>query len=230
MPRPLCPAPPHRRELRVSFDVLLGGLLLAGGLTACAGGAVDSPDTGTYDPSMLRYVAGKGALYTQIVGNPFNASKDKVESVVTGTMLGAHFGPDVRFSTKRDPDNTSPDSVVLPFNPAPSVTAIQLCEGPDPQLATAASGETRVMLTFCASGYRETPVTGRISGVTDPDDAAFRGLIRQIHAVERIADGDANQSRSALEIRRSRPAGWSLTAGATAGPRGAIRCFFDNFL
>jgi hypothetical protein len=129
---------------------------------------------------MLRYVAGKGALYTQIVGNPFNASKDKVESVVTGTMFGAHFGPDVRFSTKRDPDNTSPYSVVLLFNPAPNVTAIQLCEDPGPQLATAASGQTRVMLAFCASGYRETSVTGRISGVTDPDDAAFRGLIRQM--------------------------------------------------
>ncbi|MCH8001802.1 MAG: hypothetical protein IIA34_09115 [Proteobacteria bacterium] len=55
----------------------------------CARGAVDTPDTGTYDPSMLRYAAGKGDLYTQIVGNPFNASKDKVESVVTGRVAGA---------------------------------------------------------------------------------------------------------------------------------------------
>ena len=173
------------KALRVSLDVLLGdvrlgALLLAGGLTACAGAIVDTPYNGTYDPSMLRYVAGKGDLYTQIVGNPFNAPKDKVESVVTGTMFGAHFGPDVRFSTTRDPDNTSPYSVVLLFNPAPSVTAIQLCADPDPQLATAASGQTRVMLAFCASGYRESSVTGRISGVTDPDDAAFRGLIRQM--------------------------------------------------
>ena len=168
------------KAMRVSFDVLLGGFLLAGGLAACAGSIVDSPYTGTYDPSMLRYVAGKGALYTQIVGNPFNASKDKVESVVTGTMFGAHFGPDVRFTTTRDPGNPSPYSVVLLFNPAPSVTATQLCKDPDPRLATAASGETRVMLAFCASGYRETSVTGRISGVTDPDDAAFRALIRQM--------------------------------------------------
>ena len=173
------------KALRVSLDVLLGdvrlsALLLAGGLTACAGGIVDTPYTGTYDPAMLRYVAGKGDLYTQIVGNPFNTSKDKVESVVTGTMFGAHFGPDVRFSTTRDPDNTSPYSVVLLFNPAPSVTAIQLCADPDPQLATATSGQTRVMLAFCASGYRESSVTGRVAGVTDPNDAAFRALIRQM--------------------------------------------------
>ncbi len=165
---------------RVSFDVLLGSLLLAGGLAACAGGIVDSPYNGTYDPSMLRYVAGKGDLYTQIVGNPFNASKDKVGSVVTGTMFGAHFGPVVRFSTTRDPGNTSPYSVVLLFNPAPSVTAIQLCEDPNPKLAMAGSGQMRVMLAFCASGYRETSVTGRVAGVTDPDDPAFRGLIRQM--------------------------------------------------
>ena len=173
------------KALRVSLDVLLGdvrlgALLLAGGLTACAGGIVDTPYTGTYDPSMLRYVAGKGDLYTQIVGNPFNTSKDKVESVVTGTMFGAHFGPDVRFSTTRDPDNTSPYSVVLLFNPAPSVTAIQLCADPDPQLATATSGQTRVMLAFCASGYRESSVTGGVAGVTDPNEAACRALIRQM--------------------------------------------------
>ncbi len=66
------------------------------------------------------------------------------------------------------------------FNPAPRVTAVRLCEDPDPQLATATSGQTRVMLVFCSSGYRETSVTGRISGVTDPDDAAFRALIRQM--------------------------------------------------
>ena len=168
------------KALRVSSYVLLGGFLLAGGLAACSGGAVDTPYNGTYDSSMLRYVAGKGALYTQIVGNPFDVSKDKVESVVTGAMFGAHFGPDVRFSTERDPDNTSPYSVVLLFNPAPSVTAIQLCKNPDPQLARAVSGQTRVMLAFCSSGYRESSVTGRVSGVTDPDDDACRGLIRQM--------------------------------------------------
>ncbi len=36
------------------------------------------------------------------------------------------------------------------------------------------------MLAFCAAGTRESSVTGRVSGVTDPDDAAFRGLIRQM--------------------------------------------------
>ncbi len=169
------------KAMRVSFGPLLGGPLLGGLLlSACAGGIVDTPYNGTYDPAMLRYVAGKGDLYTQIVGNPFNASKDKVERVVTGTMFGAHAGPDVRFNTTRNPGNTSPYSVVLLFNPAPSVTAIQLCEDPGPQLATAASGQTRVMLAFCASGYRESSVTGRVAGVTDPNDPAFRGLIRQM--------------------------------------------------
>ena len=90
--------PDMSNAMRVSL-----GLLLLPGLAACAGGTVDSAYLGTFDPSMLRYAAGKGAMYTEIVGNPFNAPKEEVERLVTGTMFGSHFGPDVRFSTKRDP-------------------------------------------------------------------------------------------------------------------------------
>ena len=155
------------------------GLMLAGGLAACAGGIVDSPFTGTFDPTMLHYAAGKGDMYTQVVGNPFDAPKDEVERVVTGTMFRSHHGPDVRFNTVRDPDNSSPYRVVVMFNPAPYVTPIALCmESEQPSKTTA--GMIRVMLAFCSSDYRETSVTGRVSGVSSPNDAAFRALIRQM--------------------------------------------------
>ena len=110
--------PDMSNAMRVSL-----GLLLLPGLAACAGGTVDSAYLGTFDPSMLRYAAGKGAMYTEIVGNPFNAPKEEVERLVTGTMFGSHFGPDVRFSTKRDPENSSPYRIVVMFNPGPGVTA-----------------------------------------------------------------------------------------------------------
>ncbi len=155
------------------------GLLLLAGLAACAGGTVGSADLGTFDPSMLRYAAGKGAMYTEVVGNPFNAPKEEVERVVTGTMFGSHFGPDVRFSTKRDPENPSPYRVVVMFNPGRGVTASKLCMDSQ-QPSRAATATLRVMLAFCSSGYQETWVTGRIAGVDDPNDASFRSLIRQM--------------------------------------------------
>ncbi len=167
------------KAIRAPFDGLLGGLLLMAGLAACAGGAVDSPYLGSYDPTMLHYAAGKGDMYTQIVGNPFTAPKDKVESVVTSTMYGSHFGPNLRFNTVRDPDNSSPYRVVVMFNPAPDLTPAALCRD-SRQTSREASDTLRVMFAFCSGDYRETSVTGRVTGVSDPNNAAFRGLIRQM--------------------------------------------------
>lgn len=166
--------PAMSNAMRVSL-----GLLLLAGLAACAGGTVGSAYLGTFDPSMLRYAAGKGAMYTEVVGNPFNAPKEEVERVVTGTMFGSHFGPDLRFSTKRDPENPSPYRVVVMFNPGRGVTASKLCMDSQ-QPSRAATATLRVMLAFCSSGYQETSVTGRVAGVDDPNDSSFRSLIRQM--------------------------------------------------
>jgi hypothetical protein len=155
------------------------GLVLAGGLAACAGGTVGSAYLGTYHPSMLHYAAGKGDMYTEVVGNPFDAPKQEVERVVTGAMFGSHFGPNVRFNTARDPENTSPYRVVVMFNPGPNVTPAKLCENSQ-QPSAPASGTLRVMLAFCAGHYRETSVSGRVAAVSHPNHAAFRGLIRQM--------------------------------------------------
>ena len=98
---------------------------------------------------------------------------------MTGTMFGSHFGPDVRFNTARDPENTSPYRVVVMLNPGQGVTPTKLCENSQ-QPSAPASGTIRVMLAFCAGHYRETSVRGRVAAVSDPNHAAFRGLIRQM--------------------------------------------------
>ncbi len=177
------------RALRTRLGRLLAGGpagILAGGLAACMGGAVDPPYIGTFNPATMNYMAAKGTVYTQVVGNPFAAPQKEVDRTVTGTMYGAHFGPNLRFSTKRDPDNTSPYRVVVAFDPGPNLTPAGLCKNSHRSAAattaaTATGTDTvRVMLALCASSYRESSVTGRVSGVTDPKDAAFKALIRQM--------------------------------------------------
>ena len=159
---------------------LIPAVLVVGGLAACAGGASVLPGyTGNYNPSLLRYAAGTGDMYTEIIGNPFGAPEEKLASAVTGTMFGAHFGPDIRFNTKRDPGNTSPYRVVVLFNPGRNVTPPMLCENSQQPSRTDAA-TLRVMLAFCSGGYRETSVTGRMDPVSSPDDARFRALIRQM--------------------------------------------------
>ncbi len=153
---------------------------LAAGLGACAGGAVGPVQVGGgYDPFTLNYIATKSSLYTQIVGNPFKVPKGRLDSAVTGTMFGAHFGQPVRFSTTHDPNNTSPYRVVVVFNPSRTANPNKLCQDAQ-QPSRETTGEMRVTMAFCSASEYETSVSGRLQGVTDPNDPAFRDLIRQM--------------------------------------------------
>ena len=156
-------------------------MLVAGVAGACADGVTEPPYLGTYNPSTLNYIAGKGPIYTEIVGNPFAASDAEVGRAVTDAMYGAHFGQPVRFSTERDPNSVSPYRVVMLFNPDRGVAAADLCRGSQPASAPVA-GTLRVMAALCAGGHRETSLSGTMAAANSPDDAAFRGLIRQMTA------------------------------------------------
>lgn len=164
--------------------MLVRTALLAGvgfALTACADGVVGPSYTGTYDPGELRYVASKGALHTDVVGNPFGAASSAVGRAVTAAMDGANSGPPVRFTTERDPRNPSPYRVVMVLNPAPGVAEGSVCTAADAQDGETA-GTLRVIAAFCSGSDRETSVSGHLDGVAGPDDPAFAGLIRQMTA------------------------------------------------
>ncbi len=132
-----------------------------------------------YDPSMLSYAAGQGALYTQIFGNPFDVPKQQLEQTITDTMYGSHFGPRVPFVTQRPADYKSPYRIVLLFNPAGNLNARNACREEAVSVA-AEPGVVRIFGALCSNEDRETSVVGEMAGVTGPDDPAFRQLIRQI--------------------------------------------------
>lgn len=149
-------------------------------LSACAVNSITQPAyLGTFDPKTLGYIAGKGPLYTVIVGNPFPASDEEVGRVITSTMVGAHFGPKIEFTTERDATNPSPYRVVIVFNPSQGVDPRALCRNSQ-QPTDPTAGSLRVMAALCASKYRETSLSGSIAAVNSPDHAAFRALIRQM--------------------------------------------------
>lgn len=157
-------------------------VLVLAGLSACASVSVTQPAyVGTFNPSTLGYIAGKGPLYTEIVGNPFTAPDEAVGRAITATMVGAHFGPEIQFTTVRDTANPSPYRVVMVFNPARGVDPAALCRT-SPQPTGPAAGSLRVAAALCAGAYRETSLSGSIAAVDSPDDAAFRDLIRRVTA------------------------------------------------
>ncbi len=163
----------------------LAGLALAA-LSACAANSVTQPAyLGTFNPQTLSYIAGKGPLYTQIVGNPFPASDEEVGRIITRTMVGAHFGPEIEFTTVRDPANPSPYRVVMVLNSGAGVSPTAMCrEVPQPTGASAGpiAGPLHITAALCAGQDRETSLSGSIVAVSNPDDPAFRALIRQLTA------------------------------------------------
>lgn len=160
---------------------LSAGLVLAGTLSACADGAVGTAHLGTYDPATLNYIASKGALYTQVIGNPFDAPKTDLDRSLTASMTGAHFGQTVRFSTERDPANRSPYRVVVLFNPGAGAAEHNLCQD-QAEPGPGSGGRIHVVAALCAGDSRETSVAGRIPGASGPNDPTFRHLIRRMTA------------------------------------------------
>ena len=137
---------------------------------------------GNYDPSMLAYAAGEGALYTEIRGNPFNAPKRQVDQMITDTMYGSHFGPLVPFVLEKPEDYRSPYRVLIVFDPDPLRDAANFCRE-DVQPGPTELGRIRFVAVLCANEDRETSVALRGSGITSPDDARFRQMVRQMTAL-----------------------------------------------
>jgi hypothetical protein len=163
--------------LRLSAAAVVSGLA-----AACAGPVVGPVYYGSYDPSMLNYAAGQGAVLTEIVGNPFDAPKEQLDRVVNETMTVSHFGPRVPFTGRPPEGYTSPFHTVVLFDPAPGVNPGRLC-GDANQPRAARAGEVRIMIAFCAGAEEITSTQGRISGVAGPTDPNFRRLVSQMTAV-----------------------------------------------
>jgi hypothetical protein len=150
-------------------------------LAACGGGAVkvQPPYVGSYDPGMLRYAISRGAILTEVVGNPFDAPKEEVDAAVTRSMTGATFGRMARFTTKVSPGYVSPYRVVVLLDPARGAQANRLCS--DPGQPTAAwPDRIRAMAAFCGSDKAITSIAGSTAKTQGPGDPAFSELIRRM--------------------------------------------------
>lgn len=132
-----------------------------------------------YKPNYLNYTAGRGGMFTEVVGNPFDIPQDQLDSAVTTSLEDHHFGPELPFFTQPPEGFSSPYKVVVLFNAAPGASPSRLCENPDQPRSTE-TGDLRVLAAFCLDGYRISSSGGWISGASGPDDPRFETLMRQI--------------------------------------------------
>ena len=129
-----------------------------------------------YTPQFVNDLAQYGAVPTEVVGNPFDARKERLDEVVTQTVRTAHFGQDLDFTTTPPADSLSPYRLVVLFNPARNARPERLCSDSN-QPTAAAEDRVAVMMAFCSSDYRISSTVGSRGGVSGVEDPGFRDLL-----------------------------------------------------
>lgn len=183
--------------LRISRFAILAAAAVA--LGACAGGgAVVQPAQtySSYTPQVLDYAATKGGMLVEVIGNPFQASKQDLDAVIVETMAASHFGQPMPFFTQAPANFTSPYRVVVALNPVPGTSAYKLCAGGVQTRARGPRDPDRVQAALCARDQVVTSVSGYVFGPTGPRDPNFVGLIAQSsHALFPPTSPDQREDR-----------------------------------
>ena len=159
----------------------LGAGALALLLSACANGSIINNEfvDAAYNPQLVGSMAKYGGVMPlEIYGNPFDVSKQELDSAMTDAMSGANFGQPLEFTTHPPEDFASPYSLVVLFNPALGAKANKICGDRDQPTAPTEVG-VKAMLVVCSSDVRISSLVASVGGVSDPNDPAFARLLKQ---------------------------------------------------
>ncbi|WP_162912925.1 hypothetical protein [Rhodospirillaceae bacterium SYSU D60014] len=156
------------------------------GLTGCAGtpSTIHHARTDTsYRVTDLSYVAGRGDMLTEIVGNPFGSPQPEFEAAVTSYMEGSHFGPRLRFNPTRSDATVEPYRVRMIFNGPRASNGSVVCGGgpaavEPPKGTSGAIGDVRLLAAFCRGSSPLTFLSAELEDISGADDPAFRDFIQ----------------------------------------------------
>ncbi len=161
----------------------LSALLLTG-LAACANQTVLRPvHLENYDPQDLFYLAGKGPVKTEVIGNPFDETKPHVDSVTTTAMTGSTFRPKLTFATEVPPEQNSPYHVVMLLDAPTNARPEKLCANPEdaqrPASSQPSADQLRVVAVYCVNDRRLSSIAGTTPRPASSDDPRFQKLIQE---------------------------------------------------
>jgi hypothetical protein len=135
----------------------------------------------SYRPQEISYVAGGGAMRTEILGNPFAMPQPAFDAAVTEAMRGANFGPVVTFSTLPEIPARDSHRVRLVFNGPAASNGFLLCAGEPPTLPPVRpNGTVRVLAAFCRGSEPLSFVAADQAGLVDATEPGFTRFMRQV--------------------------------------------------
>jgi hypothetical protein len=181
--------------MRIAHLLLSGAMALT--LVSCArsdGISTVSQLDDRYDSDDYAHEASVTPILVVVRGTAFGLDQRTLEQAVAANMQGADWGPHARFTTVRSSDVAKIFSFVMLVNGPRNATAAELCR--DPAKAPAAvtappAGEVRLIGGLCRYDQDMAEVTGRIDGVSGPQDPRFRNLI--VAATHELTTPQTNQ-------------------------------------
>jgi hypothetical protein len=159
---------------------VVAGLATLTALSGCDGLIIYEPVTPQrYGKGDFDYAARSGEMRTEVIGNPFGNVPD-FGALVAEHMYKANRGPAVKFVLAPGGGASAPYRVVMAFNPAPRVSAADICsQGSWIQTAPGTEPVT-VLSAFCSGDLVVSEAGGRIGSVTGPRDPKFHSLVQAV--------------------------------------------------
>ncbi len=144
----------------------------------------------------FEYATHKGAIVTEIHGNPFPMPMDRFRDLVLVHMKDAAKGPPASFVATASQATVAPYKVVAVFNAATGSDTDDMCADGAAVPRTAPGPRARLDLVFCLGDQVKTEVAGTVSGLTGTADPKFPEFIRSVtHAL--IPSQDAEDTGDA---------------------------------
>ncbi len=156
-------------------------VLLAASLGGCGVVIYDYPGPrGSYYNGAFEYATHRGAIVTELGGNPFAISNERFRDLMLDNMTGNTRGRPADFVTAPSERTLSVYKAVAVFNLATGVDDSDLCDGPGAVAIEPSPGRTRLDIAFCIGDELVSSAWGFATDLSGPDDPKLRELIRGV--------------------------------------------------
>lgn len=156
---------------------------LAALLSGCSGDFVAVSDHAVPAPSYFdgdfEYATRKGAIRTEVIGQPFVITPDALMARVLPLMDGQNRGRPANFVATSGEDTDPVYKVVAAFNLSGGYSGRDLCRGTAGLPLRGPAMPATLDMAFCIGDQLKTEAQGRVGVVSGPDDPKFAALVRQ---------------------------------------------------
>jgi len=152
-------------------------------LGGCSSVWVDDlpPPRYSYNEGDFEYANHKGAILTQIVGNPFAIPDDQFRSAALAHMQGQNRGTPAKFVAAPSKETLAPYKVVAAFNMPANIDGYDLCKGPGAlPPSPKRTGPVTLNMAFCFGDEIKSDARGSVYDLRGIDDPRFADLVRSV--------------------------------------------------